>query len=171
MRQGSVRQLRTGAIARSTGHIAICMCFHPRNLAARFRDEYLSSLAPDQELFRDWQEKRDEVGHDRAFAEARYQERFHLGAKAFRDLERLTELSREKHVYIVCQCETGFRCHREMLLLTARQEFGAETGLVYHQYPTYLARVSALRRVAEAEAETEAETEAPAVRKVRGRRK
>lgn len=148
LRQASVRQLRTGAITRASAHIAICMCFHPRNLAARYRDEYLSALAPDKELFQQWQEARDKVGHERAFTVSRYEDRFNLGAEAFSHLARLTALAREKHVYLVCQCETGFRCHREMLLLAAKEAYGADTGLVYHAYPNFLARLPALRKSA-----------------------
>src|SRR3989338_317626 len=112
-------------VTRANGYIVIAMCFYPRGLKKELRDEYLSSLAPDKALFKDWQEFAKRYGHEAAFVE----------------LERLTVLSRQKDVYLVCQCSEGERCHREMLLLAAKKAFGAEIAPVSQEYPRFLARL------------------------------
>ena len=140
LRQASVRQLREGAISRAKAHIAICMCLHPRGMPGELRDEFLSILAPDRNLFRDWKSREAKVGHEAAFRETNYEERFQLPPEALVELRRLIGLSREKIVYLVCQCAVGERCHREILLLTAKA-MGAETGNVYHRYPVFEARL------------------------------
>lgn len=142
LRQASVHQLRSGAIQRETSHIAICMCLHPRNLAGSLRDEYLSCLAPDRELFDDFKSEEKKVGHELAFPAVQYEQRFRMTDEAWENLGRLSDLSREKVVYLVCQCATGERCHRELLLLAAKARFGAEVGLIYHSYPVFTARLA-----------------------------
>jgi hypothetical protein len=149
LRQASVHQLRTGAIKRDTAYIAICMCLHPRNLPGSLRDEYQSCLAPDRELFDDFKEKQKKLGHNQAFAAVDYEARYQLGPDAFNELQRLAKLSEEKVVYLVCQCSTGERCHREMLLLAARELLGAKVGNIYHSYPTFQARLPEIRQAAE----------------------
>lgn len=149
LRQASVHQLRTGAIKRETSHIAICMCLHPRNLPASLRDEYQSCLAPDRELFDDFKEKQKKIGHNQAFAAVNYEARYQLGPDALKELERLVKLSEEKVVYLVCQCSTGERCHREILLLAAKELLGAKIGNIYHSYPVFQARLPEIRQAAE----------------------
>jgi hypothetical protein len=144
LRQASVHQLRTGAISRATGHIAICMCLHPRNLPGNLRDEYLSCLAPDRELFGEWKAVEKKAGHNPAFQAVRYEERFELGPEALDQLERLARLAEDKVVYLVCQCSVGERCHREMLLLAAKTILDAKVGNIYHAYPAFEARLPAI---------------------------
>lgn len=132
--QASVGQLRRGELTRRHGHIAITMRYYPRGLRKELRDEYLGSLAPDKALFKDfkrWQPR----GHDAAFQKARYDERFWLGEEALAHLARLAALSRKKTVYLICQCEVGERCHREMLMLLARRRFRARIGKIHNAYP------------------------------------
>lgn len=140
LKQASVSQIRSGALSRRDGYLAIAMCFYPRGLLKELRDEYVRGLAPDPVLFKDWQKHEKSHGHDAAFARSSYEDRFTLSDEALAALRRLAELSRERDVYLVCQCEVGERCHREILLLQARRDFGAETGEVYHEYPRYFAR-------------------------------
>ena len=128
-------------VTRANGYIVIAMCFYPRGLKKELRDEYLSSLAPDKALFKDWQEFAKRYGHEAAFRHANYEDRFQLSERAFVELERLTVLSRQKDVYLVCQCSEGERCHREMLLLAAKKAFGAEIAPVSQEYPRFLARL------------------------------
>jgi uncharacterized protein (DUF488 family) len=78
-----------------------------------------------------------------------YEARYQLGPDAFNELQRLAKLSEEKVVYLVCQCSTGERCHREMLLLAARELLGAKVGNIYHSYPTFQARLPEIRQAAE----------------------
>jgi uncharacterized protein YeaO (DUF488 family) len=146
LRQGSIHQLRTGAISREDAHIAVCMCFYPRNLPKTLRDEYRPELAPDRALFKEWQAAEKKVGHNEAFTKANYVQRFPLGEEALAELERLSKLSRKKKVYLLCQCAVGERCHRELLLLTAQALFGAKIGNVYHSYPGFEERLTKLAK-------------------------
>ena len=116
------------------------MCFYPRGLRRELRDEYLRCLAPDPVLFKDWQRHEKLHGHEAAFTHSHYEDRFTLSEPALAALGRLAGLSRQRDVYLVCQCAVGERCHREILLLLAKGEFGAETGEVFHAYPRYFAR-------------------------------
>ena len=94
LRQASVSELRRGTLSRRDGYIAVTMRFHPRGLRRELRDEYLGSLAPDRELFKDFKRHQAESGHDEAFILSRYERRFTLGAEALAHLERLAALSR-----------------------------------------------------------------------------
>jgi hypothetical protein len=98
-------------------------------------------LAPDRVLFADWKEGERKEGHERAFELSRYQERFTLSPDGLESLRRLADVSRKREVFLACQCEIGERCHREMLLLTAKERFGAEIGRVFHSYPVYEERL------------------------------
>jgi uncharacterized protein YeaO (DUF488 family) len=123
LKQGSVSDIRTGKLTRSDGYIVIAMCFYPRGLKKILRDEYIRALAPDQKLFKDWQQAKAHFGHDLAFARSRYQNRYILSAIAVEHLRRLSARSKRENVYVICQCSVGDRCHREILLLLASKEF------------------------------------------------
>lgn len=140
LKQASAKQIRTGEVGRRHGHIAIAMCFYPRGLRKELRDEYRRNLAPDVKLFKEWQIHEKKSGHDEAFRLSRYEKRFTLSPEAMSDLERLSALSREKDVYVVCQCAVGERCHREILLLLAKKKFRAPISKVFHEYPDFFAR-------------------------------
>ncbi len=135
LRQASVAQLRDGEISRRDGYVALTMRFYPRGLKKGLRDEYRSDLAPEKALLADFRRWMLKVGHDAAFRKARYLERFALAPDALVALARLSELSRTRTVYLVCQCEVGERCHREILMLLAKKRFRAKIGKVYHAYP------------------------------------
>lgn len=141
LRQASIKQLRMGSFSREQAYVAICMCFHPRNLRSEMRDEYLPRLAPDRALFREWKEREKAVGHESAFAAVNYEERFQLSRDALEDLHRLALKSVEQDVFLVCQCASGQRCHRELLLLVARAAWDTKLGHVYHRYECFEARI------------------------------
>jgi uncharacterized protein YeaO (DUF488 family) len=111
------------------------MRFYPRGLRRELRDEYRGELAPAPALFADFKRHQAESGHDRAFALSRYESRFSLSDEAWARLGRLSAMSRTRDVYLVCQCPVGERCHREILMLLARDRFGARIGPVHHGYP------------------------------------
>jgi uncharacterized protein YeaO (DUF488 family) len=121
LKQGSVSQLRSGELSRKDGYIVVAMRFYPRGLKKELRDEYRSDLAPSLKLFQDFKKFEKKVGHDAAFEAANYRSRFELTPEGEANLKRLTELSRDKDVYLICQCEIGQRCHRELLLNLARK--------------------------------------------------
>lgn len=135
LRQASVGQIRRGEITRKQGYIVITMCFYPRGLRKELRDEYRGDLAPDRALFKDFKRWQKELGHEKGFELSHYDDRFSLSASALETLSRLSRLSWERDVYLVCQCEPGERCHREILMLLAERRFGASIDLVRNEYP------------------------------------
>jgi uncharacterized protein YeaO (DUF488 family) len=135
LKQGSVGQLRSGELTRAQGYIVVCMAFYPRGLKKDLLDEYRTHLAPDKELFKDWKNFEQQFGHDEAFKRSNYEARFTLNPEAMESLRRLTDKSRKQDVYLLCQCEPGQRCHREILLLIARDKLGADIGPVHNAYP------------------------------------
>ena len=134
LKQGSVGQIRRGELTRKDGYLVIAMRFYPRGLRKDLRDEYQGSLAPDLALFKDFKRWQLKMGHEQGFEKSNYDELFFLSLSALEELKRLAELSRRRDVYLVCQCEVGERCHREMLMLLAKKRFGAKIGSVSHDY-------------------------------------
>ncbi len=140
IRQGAVGQLRSGELSRKNGYIAVTMRFYPRGLKKELMDEYRSDLAPDTALFKDFKKFQESNGHDQAFIDSHYEERFQLSSEGMYNLRQLAEKAKTKDVFFVCQCEVGARCHREILLLIAEKEFGAPIDKVFHRYETYFNR-------------------------------
>lgn len=137
LKQASVHQLRTGEVTRKDGRIVVAMCFYPRGLRKELRDEYRSDLAPGKDLVKELQKRAKTDGHDEAFDLVDFAVRFRLSPEALTALEEIAGRSRSEDVYLVCQCELGWKCHRELLLLTARREFGAKIAPVFHDYPGF----------------------------------
>lgn len=142
LKQGSIAQLRAGELNRNMGYIVVCMAFYPRGLKKELTDEYRTHLAPHRELFREWKEFEEKFGHEAAFVKSSYEERFELPPDALESLRRLTDLSRSRDVYLLCQCTLGERCHREMLCLIAQHKFKAEIAPLYNEYPVFRARLT-----------------------------
>lgn len=141
LRQASLAQIRSGQLSRRQGYLVACMAYYPRGLAKDRLDEYRANLAPDRELLTEWKEIERRDGHEAAFKDSRYEERFTLEPDALESLRRLTDIAQKRDVYLTCQCEMGERCHREMLLLLARKKFAAEIGEVFNPYPQWLSRI------------------------------
>lgn len=141
LRQGSVPQIRKGQLTKQHGHLVIAMCFYPRGLKKELRDEYRADLAPDRILFKEFKEFQKRFGHEAGFIQSHYEKRFSLSPNALEHLKELSELSKIKDVYLVCQCTIGERCHREMLLLTAEKLYGAAIGQVFQEYSVHLNRL------------------------------
>ena len=142
--QGSVDQVRKQEIDRAVSHIVIAMCFYPRQIKKEWRDDSITALGPDRELFNEWKAWERKVGHDEAFNKVHYEERFTPNPIALYQLQKLSQLANEKDVYLICQCQVGERCHREMLMLIARDKYGAKIGPLFHSYPVLEKRIAAL---------------------------
>ncbi len=138
LKQASVKQIRSAELIREHSYIVITMCYYPRGLKKELRDEYRSDLAPDRLLFKEFKDYQKKIGHEEAFVKSNYENKFSLNENALQHLKELSELSKIKDVYLVCQCEVGKKCHREMLLLTAEKLFGAKIDFIYHSYSNYL---------------------------------
>ncbi len=141
LKQASINQIRSGALTRENGYIVISMCFYPRGLKKELKDEFRNDLAPTPELLKDFKHFQALEGHGAGFEKSHYEERFSLSRRAFEYFRWLAKSSVEKDVYLVCQCELGERCHREILLLIAQKEFEIATDPVFHTYPIYLKRL------------------------------
>lgn len=141
LRQGSVDQVRHQTLPRANSLIVITMCHYPRGIRKEWRDEFRSDLAPDRLLFKEWKSFEQVEGHDQAFALARYEQRFHLSPIALAHLAELSVQSHTKDIYLVCQCQVGERCHREMLLLLAQKLYGAAAESIFNSYPVFENRI------------------------------
>jgi uncharacterized protein YeaO (DUF488 family) len=141
LKQTSVQELRDGTVKRNDGFIAICMRHYPRGIKKELCDIYIRDLSPDEELFKEFRKLRSHHEHNWSFEAVHYEERFYLGNMALDYLQVLANMSREKDVYIVCQCEVGIRCHRELLLLTAHHIFQAPIDPPQNNYEFFVNRL------------------------------
>ncbi len=147
LRQGSVSDLIMDRVNRDKGYVVITMRRYPRFIRRELRDEYVSTMSPEPKLHEAWlAAKRRHHDHNAAFGRVRYEERFAVSEPGWGDLERLCKLARRKTVYLVCQCRVGDRCHREMLLLLARELFDTPTEHPLNDYPTFRKRIPGFRR-------------------------
>ncbi|MGE3262910.1 MAG: DUF488 family protein [Bacteriovoracia bacterium] len=140
MHQASIADICTGSIERASSYIVVSMCRYPRGIKKTLMDEYNSRLAPSKELLADWHAAKQEVGHHEAFTKSNYEDRFEISARAEEELKALAARSEKCDVFLVCQCEVGERCHREILLLAAQKKFGAKIGKIFHAYPRFFRR-------------------------------
>lgn len=137
--RASVKDLKDRRITKRTGHIAVVMQYYPRFVPKEGIDEYLRTLAPDRELFTEFKARARELkDHNRAFAEVEYEKRFQLSGAGKEDLKRLSALSKERDVFLVCQCASLDRCHADLLLLLARHWFQVPTQTPRSPYPHFL---------------------------------
>jgi uncharacterized protein YeaO (DUF488 family) len=142
--RASVNDVKSGRISRRYGYLVVVMQFYPRFLGKELIDEYLHDLAPDRELFGEFKAlDRASGDHEGAFAKVRYEERFTISGAGLHDLERLSALSAEREVYLLCQCASLEHCHADLLLLTARRKFGAKIPLMRVKYPRFEERLEA----------------------------
>ena len=142
LKQASVSDLLTGRVSKGNGYIVITMRRYPRFVRRELRDEYISQMAPDWKLFEDWLLiKRATKEHEAAFRRSHYESRFTISPEGLEHLHRLSSLSRREDVYLVCQCKVGQRCHRELLILLAREWFHAEVEGPYNDYSLFQKRI------------------------------
>lgn len=147
LKQASVSDLISERVTNEKDWVFITMRRYPRFVNKRLRDEYLSCLSPQRELFEDWiSAKRRHHDHDGAFRRARFEERFDLEDEGFEQLERLCKLATKEDVYLVCQCHPGLRCHREMVLILAKKLFKAKAEAPKNEYAVFEKRIPEFRK-------------------------
>jgi uncharacterized protein YeaO (DUF488 family) len=147
LKQAALADIKRGLIPGAASHLVVAMRYYPRFLKKELRDEFVCTLAPVKELLHDFNAAQRKLGnHNLAFPEVDYELRFDLNDTGLAHLERLVHLSKTKDVYLICICDMGERCHREMLLLLAKDLFGCEIGEVFHAYPQFMARTNEFRR-------------------------
>lgn len=138
LRRAAVSQVKSGEVTRELGHIVVTMRVYPRFLPRSLVDEYVRSLSPDVELFERYRELKKRSGdQDSAFEAAGYQKRFRLSDEALKELERLSALSSDRDVFLVCQCAPKERCHVDLMLRVAERRFRARIGESPHEYPDF----------------------------------
>lgn len=142
LRQATVSDLIRDRVSPEKAYVVITMRRYPRFINRRLRDEYLACMSPEKELFEDWLgAKRKHDDHNGAFARSKFEQRFEIGEDGLEHLARLSAMAVDRDVYLVCQCAEGLRCHREMILLTAKKLFGAKTEKLKNAYPIYERRL------------------------------
>ena len=147
LKQASVSDLVSDRVSRETSYIVITMRRYPRFVNRLLRDEYLTCMSPDWPLFEDWlAAKRKFNDHDGAFAKAKFEERFDVNDEGLEHLARLCAMAADRDVYLVCQCHTGHRCHREFLLIMAKRLFKANVEKPRNAYPIFEKRMPDFRR-------------------------
>jgi uncharacterized protein YeaO (DUF488 family) len=140
-----VALVKSGAVTRRGGHLAVVMRHYPRYLKKEMVDEYVRALAPAEDLFAEFKAKeRADGDHNAAFAAVGYEGRFALSAEGLAELGRLCEVAKGRDVQLICQCGFEQRCHVDLLLLTARSKFGALTAPLPFRYPEYEERLKSL---------------------------
>ena len=147
LRQASVSDLISNRVSREKAYIVITMRRYPRFVNRNLRDEYLSCMSPERKLFEDWLSARRRFkNHDGAFDKVRFEERFDVEDEGLEQLARLCALASAKEVYLVCQCPTGQRCHREFVLILARRLFKANAEKPKNPYPDFEKRIPEFRK-------------------------
>lgn len=141
--RAAVQDVKSGRISRRYGHLVVVMQHYPRFLRSELVDEYLRELAPERGLFSEFKAKDRELkDHEVAFDQVSYEKRFWLSPKGWEELERLSGMARERDIFLICQCRPLERCHGDLLLLAARQRFGALTQFPRKAYPEFERRLS-----------------------------
>ena len=144
LKQARVEDISKNRITKLHGHIVVVTHFYPRFLKRKFIHEYIHELAPTRALLKEFKNQEELSGdHDAGFSEVDYESKFSLSESGLAELRRLAEQANEKDVYLVCHCTVGQRCHRELLLLIAKEKFSAKISKVHHEYPIFIARLSA----------------------------
>lgn len=142
LKQARVEDISKNRITKLHGHIVVVTHYYPRFLKRKLVDEYIRELAPTRDLLTEFKASEKETGdHDQGFEAMDYGSKFTLSESGFSELARLSSVAAEKDVYLVCHCTVGQRCHRELLLMIAKEQFGASVGRVHHTYLTFSERV------------------------------
>jgi hypothetical protein len=124
------------------GAEVICMRHYPRFLPKRNGREYRRVLAPDERLFREFRDARLLLqDHNRAFDAVEYEKRFWLSQSGLEELERWASMARRRNVVFFCQCKTGEKCHRHLLLLMAQKFFQVRIAPLPFEYPIFRQRL------------------------------
>lgn len=134
LKTASLQDITSRLITKRHGHLVMTSRFYPRNLKREVIHEYMSCLAPSKTLLTEFKTMAKKLGHDEAFKLVGYNRKFKLTAEGVEELMRLSELSREKDVYLICYCSHANFCHRDLLLLMAEALFEAKIEPVKRVY-------------------------------------
>jgi len=143
IRQASVEDISNERVTKRHGRVVVVTRYYPRFLKKKLIDDYFVVLAPPKELLREFKDKEEKMDadHDGAFEAMHYESKFTLSEEGLAVLQELAEESKKRPIYLVCHCKLGQYCHREILMLAARELFGASIAKVHHPYLTILKRL------------------------------
>lgn len=142
LHQAAVTDVKNKNLTKQDGLLVVTTRYYPRFLKRALIHEYKSALAPSKSLLKEFKDnERALKDHDLAFVKMQYEKKFKLTEEGFKELERLSELSKTKNVYLVCYCANGDYCHRELLMLYAQKHFKAKIGKLSHPYEIYRKRL------------------------------
>jgi uncharacterized protein YeaO (DUF488 family) len=140
--RASLAEIKKGSVTKEDGYLVVAMRTYPRFLLKSAIDDYKQSLSPQKELFEHYRELKKQIGsQNEAFERAQYQSKFALTPSGLLDLKDLVEKSKNKNVYLICQCEKNERCHVDLMLLIAKHKYAAEIGSLPFEYSVYSSRV------------------------------
>ena len=152
LRQASLQELKDHVVTKRHGHLVMATRYYPRFLSRHDIHEYRSVLGPEKELL-DHFKKLDKTlnDHNLAFERAGYEEKFNLSIAGAAELERLARLSLDQEVYLICHCERGQKCHRELLMIMAQEFFGVSIAPLSNDYPVFRKRFADAREAIKAQ--------------------
>ena len=140
--RASVAEVKAASVSKADGHLVVAMRVYPRFLPRSLTNEYAKALAPDATLFARYRELKKQSGRqNQAFQSAGYEQSFALSQEGMTHLERLSVLSRDQSVFLICQCDRQENCHVDLLLLIAESRFGASIGQLPYAYPGFRKRI------------------------------
>ena len=140
--RASVAEVKAARVSKADGHLVVAMRLYPRFLPKGLTNEYTKSLAPEAALFGRYRDLKKKSGQqNQAFQSAGYEQSFALSLEGMNDLERLTTLSRDQKVFLICQCDRQEYCHVDLLLLIAEHRFGASIGKLPYDYKEFMERL------------------------------
>ncbi len=135
----SVQDIKENKITTRFGYIVVVMQYYPRFLAKTLIHEYCRELAPDRALFTEFKAMEKTLGdHNLAFDRVEYETRFRLTDLGIQALERLSAQASDRNVYLACQCSPLQKCHGDLLLLLAKNNFHAKAQhprVSYSKFP------------------------------------
>lgn len=144
IRQATVEDISKERVTKRHGRIVVVTRYYPRFLKKKLIDDYYGVLAPPKILLHEFKDREAamDADHDGAFEAIDYESKFVLSEEGLAVLQQLANESKTRPVYLVCHCKLGQRCHREILMLAARELFGASIAKVHLEYPVILERLT-----------------------------
>lgn len=143
LKQATLSEIKNEVISKASGYLVIATRYYPRFFPRDEVHEYVADLAPTKSLLAQFKNLEKKLrNHDLAFEKMEYEKKFTLSNQGLSELKRLSELSQKVDVYLICYCERGQCCHRELLLIMAKHYFAVETEKLTRPYPIFEKRLA-----------------------------
>ena len=143
LKQAALNEVKEEKISKANGYLVIATRYYPQFFPRDEVHEYINVLAPSKMLLQQFKALEKKLkNHDLAFAQMEYEKKFSISTKAYEELKRLSELSKKVDVYLVCYCQRGQCCHRELLLMMAQKFFNTAIEQPARDYPIFADRLN-----------------------------